>query len=415
MATDDQPRNGLRLTHAVRPFPVVLPALPDELLSSWFQRHANYYGVSGGRLLRHCGLDAVSLRSLDLTLTAYDQRRLAHALRSDQRVIRKMMQSCGRSRPDGLIAMDRPMQVCKRCRSRYQAEPETRGARLRSWMEGWRAKGIEAILYRSAGGADHENLYATLEEWRRYVADPTAWREQRLREIIATDPAAVGADAIAEAVDLLAHGDAATLLTRLTPTADWWTPLAGASPLSDNTDARAAWLRGRINDPAMVRACVALRPSDPQIFQAVLRRIPQLTTPLPPVLAKAWRLLARAAEERARDDGGAGWVVFHRIKNGDIDQSVREGVSEISSTASPDPTDPLKDLLQVTFEPRNHPTVQEILLNWPPGEAESLNPLQRFDRDRRLSALAWPDHRSRGARGSSKNASVTAGSADWSR
>jgi TniQ len=126
------------LTDAVRPFPVVLPALPDELLSSWLQRHADFYGVSGGRLLRHCGLDAMSLRSLDFTLTAYNQRRLARALRSDQRVIRKMMQSCGRSRPEGLIATDRPMQVCKRCRGRHQAEPETRGARLRSWMEGWR-------------------------------------------------------------------------------------------------------------------------------------------------------------------------------------------------------------------------------------------------------------------------------------
>src|SRR5580704_15783164 len=111
MAADDQSRSGLRLTRAVRPLPVVLPALPDELLSSWFQRHANFYGVSGGRLLRHCGLDAVSLRSLDLALTAYNQRRLAHVLsrlahvlRSEQRVIRKMMQSCGRSRPEGLIA-----------------------------------------------------------------------------------------------------------------------------------------------------------------------------------------------------------------------------------------------------------------------------------------------------------------------
>jgi hypothetical protein len=138
VASDDQPRNSLRLIHAIRPFPVVLPALPDELLSSWFQRHANFYGVSGGQLLRHCGLNAMSLRSLDLTLTAHDQRRLADVLRSDQRAIRKMTQSCGRSRPDGLIATDRPMQVCRRCRGRYQAEPETRGARLRCWMEGWR-------------------------------------------------------------------------------------------------------------------------------------------------------------------------------------------------------------------------------------------------------------------------------------
>lgn len=249
----------------------------------------------------------------------------------------------------------------------------------------WRAKGIEAILYHSAGGGDHDSLYATLEEWRHYVADPTAWRERQLREIFATDPAAIGADAIGEAVDLLAHGDAATLFTRLTPAAEWWTALAAARPLSDRADAQAAWLRGRIDDPAMVRACVALPPSDPQIFQAVLRRIPQLTTPLPPVLAKAWRLLARAAQERARDEVGAGWLVLHRINSGDIDQSVREGVSEIvrprlgveipfvsPSTASTDPNDPLKELLQVTFEPRNHPTAQEILAKWPPGEAELL-------------------------------------------
>jgi hypothetical protein len=138
MAADDQSRNGLRLTHAVRPFPVVLPALPDELLSSWFQRHANFYGVSAGRLLRHCGMDAVSLRSLDFSLTAYDQRQLTYVLRSNQRVIWRMMQSRGRSCPEALIATDRPMQACRRCRGRHQAEPETRGARLRSWMEGWR-------------------------------------------------------------------------------------------------------------------------------------------------------------------------------------------------------------------------------------------------------------------------------------
>jgi SIR2-like domain len=249
----------------------------------------------------------------------------------------------------------------------------------------WRAKGIEAILYRSTGGADHANLYATLEEWQRYVADPTAWRERRLREVFAADPAAVGADAIAEAVDLLAHGDAATLLTRLTPSADWWTPLSGTPPLSEKTDAHAAWLRGRIGDVAMVRACVASPPTRPQVLQAVLRRIPQLKTPLPPVLAKAWRLLARAAQERARNDAGAAWLVLHRITTKDIDQSVREGVSEIvrprlgveipfitATAVSSDPADQLKELLQVSFEPHGHLTVQQILTAWPAEEAESL-------------------------------------------
>lgn len=249
----------------------------------------------------------------------------------------------------------------------------------------WRAKGIEAIPYRTTSGSDHDSLYATLQEWRRYAADPTAWRERRLREIFATNPAAIGTDAIAEAIDLITHGDAPTLLRRLAPAAEWWTLLAGAGPLADRSDAHGAWLRARIDDPAMVRACVASPPTDPKILQAVLRRIPKLTTPLPPVLAKAWRLLARAAQERARDDAGVAWLVLHRITSGDIDQSVREGVSEIfrprlgveipfvtATSGSTDPADQLKKLLQVTFEPQNHLTVQQILAAWPPAEAESL-------------------------------------------
>jgi len=39
---------------ALRPLPVVLPALRDELLSSWLSRHAVFYGVYGGQLLRRC-------------------------------------------------------------------------------------------------------------------------------------------------------------------------------------------------------------------------------------------------------------------------------------------------------------------------------------------------------------------------
>ncbi len=122
----------------IRPLPVLLPALPDELLSSWLGRHAAFYRVSGGRLLRHCGVDAGSTRGLDLALSAHDQRLLAHAFRTDPRVLRRMTQSRGRRRPALLIATDRPMQVCGRCVIRHDAAPKTRGARLRSWMEGWR-------------------------------------------------------------------------------------------------------------------------------------------------------------------------------------------------------------------------------------------------------------------------------------
>lgn len=130
------------ISHAasLRPLPVVLSPLADELLSSWLKRHARFYGVSGGRLLRHCALEAASLRDLDLKLTRHDQCRLADLFRYDPRVIRKMTQSPGRADPTGLIATIRLMQVCRRCISRHRGESVTRGAQLRSWMEGWRIR-----------------------------------------------------------------------------------------------------------------------------------------------------------------------------------------------------------------------------------------------------------------------------------
>ena len=118
----------------------MLRPLPDELLSSWFNRHAGFYGVTGGRLLRHCCLEAASLRDLDLKLTLPDQCRLACVFRYDPRAIRKMTQSRGQGHATGLIATVRPMQVCRRCMSRHRMETVTRGAQLRSWMEGWRIR-----------------------------------------------------------------------------------------------------------------------------------------------------------------------------------------------------------------------------------------------------------------------------------
>lgn len=135
----------------VRQLPVVLPPLPDELLSSWVGRQASFYGVPSGLLVRHYGLDATSLRVLDLKLSSYDQRQLAHLLRNDPYVIRNMTQSRGRSHPAGLIATMRPMQVCRRCSTGHGAETATRGARLRSWMEG--RHHVAAV--RDAGAAKH--------------------------------------------------------------------------------------------------------------------------------------------------------------------------------------------------------------------------------------------------------------------
>jgi hypothetical protein len=125
--------------------PVVLPPLCDELLSSWVRRHAAFYGISNARMLRHCRSDAPSLRSLDPNLTRNDQYRLAELFRCDPQSIRRltqyrMTQRWPSVRPHGLIATARPAQICWRCSQRQKADELTRGAQLRSWMEGWRLR-----------------------------------------------------------------------------------------------------------------------------------------------------------------------------------------------------------------------------------------------------------------------------------
>lgn len=124
----------------------------------------------------------------------------------------------------------------------------------------WRAKGIEPILYESAEPSDHAALYDTLRTWRDYAAGPSRWREQRLRAIMAADPQAVDKAGIEEAAALLAHGDAASLLVKIMPNADWWAPLAEHAALRERGDVLGLWIATRLDDPAMLRACAALQP-----------------------------------------------------------------------------------------------------------------------------------------------------------
>lgn len=141
MAADDDKRSVIRVKsdrRQVRPLPVVLPPLVDELLSSWIDRHAAFLGVSGPRLLRHCLVEVRSVRDLDLTLTRRDVGVLADLLRSSPHLIRNMTQWHGGKVRSQLVAVRRPSQVCQPCARRHDAHPVTRGARLRSWMEGWR-------------------------------------------------------------------------------------------------------------------------------------------------------------------------------------------------------------------------------------------------------------------------------------
>lgn len=109
-----------------------------EDASSWVNRHAAFVGVSGFLLLRHFQVDVPEVRILDLTLTSRQAVCLADGFRSPPHLIRSLTQLRHGKTYRGLVAINRPSQVCRLCARAHEANPITRGAQLRSWMEGWR-------------------------------------------------------------------------------------------------------------------------------------------------------------------------------------------------------------------------------------------------------------------------------------
>jgi hypothetical protein len=122
----------------IRPLPIILPPLADELLSSWINRHAALVGVGAGRLLRHYHIEVATVRDLDLSLSRRHTALLADVLRCSPHLVRNMTQSRGGRVRSRLVAIKQPSQICRACAHRHAANVLTHGARLRSWMEGWR-------------------------------------------------------------------------------------------------------------------------------------------------------------------------------------------------------------------------------------------------------------------------------------
>lgn len=67
-----------------RQLPVRLPPYPDELLSSWINRHATFYAVPPLVMLRHCLPEASTMRAADLHLCNVGARPLRRAEKGEQ-------------------------------------------------------------------------------------------------------------------------------------------------------------------------------------------------------------------------------------------------------------------------------------------------------------------------------------------
>jgi TniQ len=121
----------------VRPFPVVLRARPDELLSSWLTRHAAYYGVTRRRLLDHVGILSPSVEALDREITLGQQIMLAGYFRRQPFEIAAMSYETVRSNMRALTRASAPQQSCQACAEKAE-RADAKGAIGKSWMQGWR-------------------------------------------------------------------------------------------------------------------------------------------------------------------------------------------------------------------------------------------------------------------------------------
>ncbi len=116
--------------------PVVLPPVPDELLSSWIARHADYYNVSSRAMLRHAIPDARSIQMADGHLTGEEGKLLAHIFRREPSEVCRMTFTNVQNSARCLIAVG-AIQTCQGCAA---GQPDSGAVLpiLRSWRLAWR-------------------------------------------------------------------------------------------------------------------------------------------------------------------------------------------------------------------------------------------------------------------------------------
>lgn len=116
-----------------RRLPVILPSVADEILSSWINRHAAFYGVPPLTMLRHSLPTISSLRSGDLHLTDEQAIDLGGSFATDPKIVREM--SLARIAPalHRMVAAG-PIQFCPNCASNSDGP----AAATRIQYLGWR-------------------------------------------------------------------------------------------------------------------------------------------------------------------------------------------------------------------------------------------------------------------------------------
>ncbi|WP_353000328.1 TniQ family protein [Mesorhizobium sp. M0808] len=126
----------IRELSGTRPLPVILKPVPDELLSSWITRHADFYGVAPLTMLRHAMPEATSLRQTDTNLGPTAAVGIARLFRTQPSTILAMTTS-GFPKSAAQLVAPRAIQCCIPCCEQNRSRGAATAVQ-RSWTEGWR-------------------------------------------------------------------------------------------------------------------------------------------------------------------------------------------------------------------------------------------------------------------------------------
>ena len=91
------------------PLPLVLDEAPDESLSSWLNRHAEFYGVSPSALNLRAGINTPSFARIDYWPTAGEACSIASAMRRTPEMILSMTHQPYHGRLATMIARGKPV------------------------------------------------------------------------------------------------------------------------------------------------------------------------------------------------------------------------------------------------------------------------------------------------------------------
>lgn len=289
----------------------------------------------------------------------------------------------------GYQADDPPMryllEVLEADRERYPdlqqvyafSSPGTEGTELTEAL--WRAKGVRPIIH-EANGRDFSPLWNSIREWRTYQIDPTAWRREQLRPLLAQSPRDLQQHETDRVVSLLNHGDASQLLAELSPRATWLSVLVEARTFDNEKASPGQWIADHFDDPHMIRAAAALHRLDNNSAWHLDRALERDREAVAAHRIRAWELILDAKKGLPERDLDMRWYqIAKRVRAGDAGYDARRVIATLLkprlvvqrpySLYDEEPSEPgpesLYSLLTIDFKSSRAAPSSEILQAWP--------------------------------------------------